>query len=65
MKDGRLVKLLLFSALLDKPPLALNLIYFTTFKKKSQVSPTKTTKLFGFWYNTLYSIHYTVYALYM
>ena len=48
--DGRLVKLLLFSTLLDKSPLTF--IYFPTFKKKSQVSPTRTTKLFGFWYIT-------------
>ena len=44
--DGRIVKFLLFSMLLDKS--LLTFIYFTTFKKKSQVSPTHTTKLFGF-----------------
>ena len=45
--DGRLVKLLLSSTLVDKSPLTF--IYFTIFEKKSQVSPTYTTKLFGFW----------------
>ena len=49
--NGRLVKLLLFSTVLDKSPLTS--IHFTTFEKKSQVSPTHTTKLFGFWYNTI------------
>ena len=44
--DGRLVKLLLSSTLVDKSPLTF--IYFTTFEKKRQVSPTHTTKLFGF-----------------
>ena len=55
--NGRLVKLFLFSTVLDKSPL--NSIYFTTFEKKSQVSPIHTAKLFGFWYiqYTLYSIH--------
>ena len=37
---------------LDKSPLTF--IYFTTFEKKSQVSPTHTTKLFGFWYNNIH-----------
>ena len=46
--DGRLVKPLLFSTLLNKSPLTS--IYFTTFEKKSQVSPTHTIKFFGFWY---------------
>ena len=46
--DGRLVKLSLFSTVLDKSPQTS--IYFTTFEKKSQVSPTHTIKLFGFWY---------------
>ena len=48
--DGRLVKLLLFSKLLDKSPRTF--IYFTTFEKKRRVrSPLPhTTKLFGFWY---------------
>ena len=46
--DGRLVKLSLFSTVLDKSPMTS--IYFTTFEKKSQVSPTHTIKLFGFWY---------------
>ena len=45
--DGQMVKLLLFSTLLDKSPLTF--IYFTTFEKKSQISPSYTTKLFGFW----------------
>ena len=45
--DGRFVKLLLSSTLVDKSPLTF--IYLTTFEKKSQVSPTHTTKLFGFW----------------
>ena len=57
--DGRLVKLLLFSTMLDKSPLTF--IYFTTFKKKSKVSPTHTTKLFGFC--TVYTIQYTVYSI--
>ena len=47
--DGRLVKFLLSSTLVDKSPLTF--IYFTTFEKQSQVSPIHTTKLFGFWYN--------------
>ena len=47
--NGRLVKLLLFSTVLDKSLQTSN--HFTTFEKKSQVSPTNTTKLFGFWYN--------------
>ena len=39
--DGRLVKLLLFSTLLDKSPLAF--IYFTTFESKKKVrSPLPT-----------------------
>ena len=63
MPDGRLVTLLLFSTLLDKSPPTF--IYFTTFKKKSQVSPTHTNKLFGFWYNTLYVLHNKTYALYI
>ena len=53
--NGRLVKLVLFSTVPDKSPLTS--IHFTTFEKKSQVSPTRTTKLFGFWY---YTIHYIV-----
>ena len=48
LSDGRLVKLFLFPTLLDKSPLSY--IYFATFEKGSQVSPTHTTKLFGFWY---------------
>ena len=39
----------LFSKLLDKSPLTS--IYVATFETGSQVSPTHTTKLFGFWYN--------------
>ena len=52
--DGRIVKLLLFSKLLDKSPQTF--IYFTTFEKKRRVrSPLlHTIKLFGFWYNTYY-----------
>ena len=59
--DGRLVKLLLLSTLLDKSPLTS--IYFTTFKKKSQVSPTRTTKLFGFWYNFTFFDYMSTYVL--
>ena len=59
--DGRLVKLLLFSKLLDKSPLTF--IYFTTFKKKSQVSPTHTTKLFGFRYNFTFFDYMSTYVL--
>ena len=43
--DGRLVKLFLFSTLLDKSPLTY--IYFTTFKKKREVmSPLPTQSKF-------------------
>ena len=59
--DGRLVKLLLLSTLLDKCPLTF--IYFTTFKKKIQVSPTHTTKLFGFWYNFTFFDYMSTYVL--
>ena len=44
--DGRLVKLFLFSTLLDKSPLTS--IYFATFEKGSQVSPTHTTNFLVF-----------------
>ena len=52
--NGRLVKLLLFSTLLDKSPLTF--IYLTTFESKRKVrSPLPhTTKLFGFRYNNIY-----------
>ena len=59
--DGRLVKLLLLSTLLDKSPLIF--VYFTTFKKESQVSPTHTTKLFGFWYNFTFFDYMSTYFL--
>ena len=51
--DGRLVKLLLFSKLLDKSPRTF--IYCKTFEKKRRVrSPLPhTIKLFGFWHNYL------------
>ena len=52
--NGRLVKLLLFSTVLDKSPLTS--IHFTTFEKKCQVSPNHTTKLFGFWYLFIYQL---------
>ena len=43
--DGRLVKLFLFSTLLDKSPLTY--IYFTTFEKKREVrSPLPTQSKF-------------------
>ena len=43
--DGRLVKLFLFSTLLDKSPLAF--IYFATFEKKTEVrSPLPTQPKF-------------------
>ena len=61
MPDSRFVKLLLFSTLLDKSPLTF--IYFTTFKKKSQVSPTHTTKLLGFWYNFTFFDYMSNYVL--
>ena len=59
--DGRLVKLLLLSTLLDKSPLTF--IHFTTFKKKCQVSPTHTTKLFGFWYTFTFFDYMSTYVL--
>ena len=59
--DGRLIKLSLFSTLLEKSPLTF--IYFTTFEKKSQVSPTHTTKLFGFWYNFTFFDYMSTYVL--
>ena len=59
--DGRIVKLLLLSTLLDKSPLTF--IYFTSFKIKSQVSPTHTTKLFGFWYNFTFFDYMSTYVL--
>ena len=61
--DGRLVKLLLFSKLLDKSPRTF--IYFTTFEKKRRVrSPLPhTTKLFGFWYNTYIPFGLNIYIL--
>ena len=60
-QNGRLVKLLLFSTLLDKSPLTF--IYFTTFNKKNQVSPTHTTRLFGFWYNFNFFDYMSTYVL--
>ena len=43
--DGRIVKLFLFSTLLDKSPLTS--IYFTTFEKKTEVrSPLPTQSKF-------------------
>ena len=59
--DGRLTKLFLFSTLLAKSPLTF--IYFTTFKKKSQVSPTHAAKLFGFWYNFTFFDYMSTYVL--
>ena len=59
--DGRLIKLFLFSTLLEKSPMTS--IYFTTFEKKSQVSPTHTTKLFGFWYNFTFYDYMSTYVL--
>ena len=59
--DGRLVKLLLLSTLLDKSPLTF--VYSTTFKKESLVSPTHTTKLFGFWYNFTFFDYMSTYVL--
>ena len=59
--EGRLIKLFLFSTLLEKSPLTS--IYFTTFEKKSQVSPTHTTKLFGFWYNFTFFDYMSTYVL--
>ena len=59
--DGRLIKVFLFSTLLVKSPLTS--IYFTTFEKKSQVSPTQTTKLFGFWYNFTFFDYMSTYVL--
>ena len=35
--DGRLVKLFLFSTLLDKSPLTFSFIYFTTLKAKEEL----------------------------
>ena len=58
--DGRLIKLFLFSTLLEKSPLTS--IYFTTFEKKSQASPTHTTKLFGFWYNFTFFDYMSTYV---
>ena len=51
---------MLFSTLLDKSPLTS--IYFTIFEKKSQVSPTHTTKLFGI---ILYDITLSILILYL
>ena len=50
MPDGRLIKLSLFSTVLDNSPLTS--IYFTTFERKRKVRspPTQTIKHFGFWY---------------
>ena len=60
--DGRLVKLFLFSTLLDKSPPDFYLFRNFWKEKRSQVSPTHTTKLFGkfhlFWlYEYLYLVN--------
>ena len=58
--DGRLVKLFLFSTLLDKSPLTS--IYFATFEKKREVrSPLPTQSkflVFGKYIYILYDIKY-------
>ena len=59
--DDGLIKLFLFSTLLEKSPLTS--IYFITFEKKSQVSPTHTTKLFGFWYDFTFFDYMSTYVL--
>ena len=51
--DGRLVKLFLFSTLLDKSPLTS--IYFATFEKKTEVrSPLPTQSKFLVFGNYIY-----------
>ena len=59
--DGRQVKIFLFSTLLDKFPLTS--IYFASFEKGSQVSPTHTTKLFGFLANFTFFDYMSTYVL--
>ena len=59
--DGRIVKLFLFSTLLDKSPLTS--IYFATFEKKTEVrSPLPTQSKFLV-FGKLYTIHYTIYII--
>ena len=56
MLDGRLVKLFLFSTLLQKSPLTS--IYFATFERGSQVSPTQTINFLVFGKYTMQYTHY-------
>ena len=64
--DGRLVKLFVFSTLLDKSPLTS--IYFATFEKKREVRSPLSTQSFWFLVNFTFfdymsvHVHYTLHT---